>query len=264
MNGISPVPTLALRGGLSGVFTVFDHLPVLLAGLDDPGDRPETVARWAALLESFGFEDRHIDLDDYPVIQSEATLAAEGAWRFAESMVFIASGSLTDTGRQVAEFAGLDSAGRRKALATMLAESVESALVGQGGAPILPLFRQAAQRLAESENLWVRECPGLLPIEVGTIVHWVCVDLNHAYTLVRDIEINRDLAMHRVGPPNPNAPAGANAERHFERVSEFYLEHPDLRERVPLTFGEEFALVRLLGYCGLLGEETKAEVFWLV
>ena len=34
--------------------------------------------------------------------------------------------------------------------------------------------------------------------------------------------------------------------------SEFYLEHPDLRERVPLTFGEEFALVRLLGYCGFV------------
>ena len=85
----------------------------------------------------------------------------------------------------------------------------------------------------------------------------MCVDLNHAYTLVRDIEINRDLAMHRVGPPNPNAPAGENAERHFERVSEFYLEHPDLRERVPLTFGEEFALVRLLGYCGLLRRKSS-------
>ena len=65
----------------------------------------------------------------------------------------------------------------------------------------------------------------LLPIEIGTIVHWACVDLQHAHTLVRDIEINRDVAMHRVGLPNPNALAGANAERHFERVSEFNLEH---------------------------------------
>ena len=66
------------------------------------------------------------------------------------------------------------------------------------------------------------------------------------------------------GPPNPNASAGANAERHFERVSEFYLGHPDLRERVPLTFGEEFALVRMLGYCGVLREEAGPAVFWLV
>ena len=82
--------------------------------------------------------------------------------------------------------------------------------------------------------------------------------------LVRDIEFNRDVAMHRVGPPNPNSPAGANAKRHFERVSEFYLEHPDLRERVPLTFGEEFALVRLLRYCGLLREEARFGMYWLV
>ena len=70
--------------------------------------------------------------------------------------------------------------------------------------------------------------------------------------------------MRRVGPPNQNAPAGANTERHFERVSEFYLEHSDLRERVPLKFGEELALVRLLGYCGLFREASGPGVFWLV
>ena len=70
--------------------------------------------------------------------------------------------------------------------------------------------------------------------------------------------------MHRIGRPNPNAPTGVNAKRHFERVSEFHLEHPDLRERVPLTFGEEFALVRLFGYCGLLREEARFGMYWLV
>ena len=82
--------------------------------------------------------------------------------------------------------------------------------------------------------------------------------MQHAYTLIRDIEIKRDVAMHRVGPPDPNAPAVGNAERHFERVSEFYLEHLGLRERAPLTFGEEFALVRLLGYCGVSGRWSVA------
>ena len=70
--------------------------------------------------------------------------------------------------------------------------------------------------------------------------------------------------MHRVGPPDPDAPAGANAERHFERIVEFYLEHPDLGERVPLSFGEEHALVRLLGYCGVFREEAGPGVSWLV
>ena len=173
-------------------------------------------------------------------------------------MGFIKSASLTDTRRQVAGFAELDTAMRQDSLAPIFAEGVESALLGQGGAPILPLLHQAAQRLAESENLWVRECPGLLPIEIGTIVHWACVDLQHAHTLVREVEINWDLAMHRVGPPNPNSPAGANAERHFERVSEFYLEHSDLRERVPLTFDARSS--RWSGYSGA-GEEAKAGVF---
>ena len=83
---------------------------------------------------------------------------------------------------------------------------------------------------------------------------WACVDLQYAPTLIRDIEINRDVATHRVGLPNPDAPAGANAERHLEWVSEFYLEHSDPHERVPLRFGEELALIRLLGYCRLMVE----------
>ena len=81
--------------------------------------------------------------------------------------------------------------------------------------------------------------------------------------MVRDIEIKRDVAMHRVGPPNWKAPAGANVNRHFERVSEFDLEHSDLRERVSLSFGEELALVRLLRCCGLFREEAGTTVFWL-
>ena len=62
---------------------------------------------------------------------------------------------------------------------------------------------------------------------------------------------NRDMAMHRVGPLDP---AGANAERHFERIVEFYLEHLDLGERLPLSFAEEHALARLIAYCGLFRE----------
>ena len=253
-----------MGGGLIGLFVDCDHLPALLAGADRPGDRRAIVVRWAAILEKIGFDDRHIDPDDYPVVQPEVTLAAEGAWRFAECVRFIAAANLTEAGRNVAGLAGLDPASRHDALAPPLAEGVKSALVGQGGEPILPLLRQAAQRLAASENLWARECLGLLPVEVRAIVHWACVDLQRAHTLARDIEINWDVAMHRIGAPNPNAPAGANAERHFERVSAFYLERPDLGERVPLSFGEETALVQLLGYCGLFRVEARPGVVWLV
>ncbi len=140
----------------------------------------------------------------------------------------------------------------------MLAQGVEAALRGQNDLPIIPLLRQAAQSLATSRNLWVRVCPGLVPVEVGAIVYWACVDAQRAQDLVGDIEINRDVAMHLVGPPAPGLPMGANLERHFDRVMEFYTSHATLGGRVPLSFGEELALVRLVGYCGLLQQRTLA------
>ena len=58
--------------------------------------------------------------------------------------------------------------------------------------------------------------------------------------------------------PAPGLPMGANLERHFDRVMEFYTSHATLGGRVPLSFGEELALVRLVGYCGLLQQRTLA------
>ena len=160
---------------------------------------------------------------------------------------------MTDAGRAVAALAERDTAESIESLAALLKPRVEAALTGQSGAPILPLLRRAAQSLAASTNLWVQVCPALMPAEVGAIIHWACIDFAHAEALVTDIEINRDVAMHRVGvPPDPELPPGANLERHWERVMEFYQEHPRLRERVPFSFGEELALVKLIGFCGLI------------
>ena len=255
----SSVPTLALRGGLSGLFVDFDLLPDLLADLGQrPGDRGDAIPRWAAFLEAAGFDARAIDPDEHPVPQPAATLAAEGAWRLAERLGFAVAGGLSDAGREVAAFARLDPSRRREAMAPVLAQGVEAALRGQNDAPIIPLLRRAARTLAASTNLWVRECPGLAPVEVGAIVYWACVDAQRAQVLVRDIEINRDVAMHLVGAPNPDLSIRANLERHFDRVMEFYTDHPGLAARAPLSFGEELALVRLLGYCGLFRQRTLA------
>ena len=252
------MPTLALRGGLSGLFVDFDLLPDLLADLgQNLGDRADAIPRWAAFLEAAGFDARTIDPDEHRVPQPAATLAAEGAWRLAERMGLTVAGDLADAGREVAAFATLPPSRRRDALAPMLAQGVEDAMRGQNGLPIIPLLRQAAQTLAASTNLWVRTCPGLVPVEVGAIVYWACIDARGADNLVRDIEINRDVAMHRLGPPDPDAPAATNAERHFDRVLEFYVKQPDLGERVFFLFGEELALARLLAYCGLFGEAVR-------
>jgi len=102
---------------------------------------------------------------------------------------------------------------------------------------ILFLFTLAAQTLVASTNHWVWMCPALMPTEVGALGHWACIDFAHTELQVADIEINRDVAMHRVGSPVPDAPPGANLERHFERVIEYWLEHPNFGGRVPFLLG---------------------------
>ena len=251
-NEKEAVPTLALRGGLCGEFVDFGLLPALVSILDRAGDTP-AASRWAGLLDEWGFDSRHIDPDDG---RSAAAVAAEGAWRMANRLGLVRNGQVTEAGEAVAAIAGIDAEARQEALAPLLRPGVESALAGQGGRPIFPLLERAAQSLAESTNLWVRILPALMPVEVGAIVHWACIDCRHAESLVTDIEINRDVAMHRGGPPEPDEPVEANRERHFERVMEFYMDQPGLRGRVPFSFGEELALSRLLAFCGLFFEDV--------
>ena len=195
----SVVPTLALRSGLSGEFVDFSLLPTLLASLDAADGIP-VVSRWADLLDGQGFDSRHIGVDGD---RRMADAAAEGAWRLTNRIGWVRSGLLSDAGRIVAALADMDRGARRQALAPMLRKGVEAALVGQNGALIIPLLMYAARSLAVSSNFWVRVCPTLMPVEVGAIVHWACIDIRHAESLVRDIEINRDVPMYRVGPAEP-------------------------------------------------------------
>ena len=60
--------------------------------------------------------------------------------------------------------------------------------------------------------------------------------------------------MYRGGPPNLDVSLEANRERHFERVMEFYMDQPGLGGRVPFSFGEDLAMAKLVGFCGLLWE----------
>ena len=64
---------------------------------------------------------------------------------------------------------------------------------------------------------------------------WQSVGFGGHQTIPR----NRDVATYRVGPPDLDAPAGADAERHFERLVAVYLEHPDLGVRMPFSFGQD-------------------------
>ena len=242
---------IAFRGGPSGVFVDFDLLPYLMTTC--VRSREDTIESWMIHLEAVGFEARHIDPDSVPEPLSLAAMLASDAWRFAERMGLIDVDGPTPGGMQVAMLNDCDERHREERLRRVLREGLEANLRGRGGVSILDILRTAANILWTSENLWARTCPGLLPIEVGAIVHWARVNPSRAVELVEKIETWRDVAMHSFHrPPNSVASTEANAERHFDAVLKFYLEHHWLAEDVPTSFAEDLALVEILGFCGIL------------
>ena len=94
---------------------------------------------------------------------------------------------------------------------------------------------------------------GLLPVEVETIVYWACVASPRCLKLLDELIILRDVAMHRVGePPNRRMSDAENTALHEELVTNFYLSHRDLAEDTTLPYCGTLAMIRLLGFTGLL------------
>ena len=249
----SSEPPIGVRGGPSGAFVDFDLLPYLMTTC--VRSREDTIESWTTHLETFGFEARHIDPESVPQSLSLAAMLASDAWRFSERMGLIDVDGPTTRGVQFALLIECDERHREERLRKVLREGLEANLRGRGGVSILDLMGAAANTLWESKNLWARTCPGLLPIEVGAIVHWARTNPLRAVELVDKIEVWRDVAMHSVHrPPSSTASREANAERHFDAVVKFYLEHHWLAEDVPSLFAEEHALAKLLAWSGLFKE----------
>ena len=252
--GSPSVPSAAIRRGLGGAFLDFDHIPALLSIAEKTATREQTTAAWSTFLQRAGFQARHIDPDELPQGMSVADSLAADAWRLADRIGWIGADGLTDAGWRAATLGDAGPPSIRSALAPLLAAAIENHLRGENGVPIIPLLRRAAQALGDTTNLWARECPGLIPIEVGTIVYWACVQVARAEQLLDNIVSWRDVAMHPYGAPDPKAPPGANATLHFDAVSEFYVSHPRLGERTPTSFAEDFAMCSLLVYGQLFRE----------
>ena len=235
------------------MFVDFELLPDLM--MRSVRSREDTIESWTTHLEAAGFDARHIDPESVPGSLSLAAMLASDAWRFAERMGLIDVDGPTAGGVQVAMLIECDERHREERLRRVLRGGLEANLLGRGGVSILDILRTAANTLWTSENLWARTCPGLLPIEVGAIVHWARVNPSRAVELVEKIETWRDVAMHSVNrPPSSTASREANAERHFDAVLKFYLEHHWLAEDVPSSFAEDLALAKLLGYSRLFEE----------
>ena len=274
-SGRPPVSAVTLLGGLSGAFVEFGFLPYLLARHANDGWRTENIPRWSEFLlekraaRSEGLDWLDIDPEDASGPRPPPRVAAEGAWRFAEHMGLIEAGWLTASGEAVARFLDLDLLTYRALLVPVLCARVESALVGEEGARLVPVLRAAAQRLSSTANRWARQCPGLLPVEVAAIVHWACIDIRYARRLARDIVTNRRAAMRGEGHPEPGEHDDVIAERHHHRTTEFYLKDRAFLGQVPISFGEESASARLLAYCGLFDDKPvegslDEDLFYLV
>ena len=194
----SDAPLIGVRGGPSGVFVDFDLLPDLMMRSVQARTREGTIESWTAHLEAVGFEVLHIDPECVPESLSLAAMLVSDAWRFSERMGLIGVDGPTPGGVQVAMLTECDEQHREERLRKVLREGLEANLLGRSGASILDLLRAAANTLWESKNLWARTCPGLLPIEVGAIVHWARTDPQRAVELVEKVETWRDVAMHSV------------------------------------------------------------------
>lgn len=260
-------PSLTFRRRLSGVFVDFDLLPDLLS-LAAAGNlsREEATEDWSRHLFQHGISHAHIDQD---VSDSGDVLVAVSAdaWRFCERMGLIGTDGVTPEGRRlVAMAASGKGTDLREAISGVLRRGVVREMAAQGETDALPFLRAGARKLASTTNLWARCCPGLIPVEVTSMIHWASVDAERVQRLLSDLVTWRDVAMHAYEDPDECAEPGLNADRHFEAVSAFYLSHPWLAERVPLSFAEEVATCRLLAYCGLLRlvDAERGSTCWLI
>ena len=237
--------SIANRRSPNGTFVDFHLLPSLLGLAGVSTGRGPIESKWTKFLAETGYTSQFQDIDGNG--PGAANRAAADAWRLAELSGLIDERGLMDTGRRIAD--------DPEDLAAVLALGIEKHLVSASGTEIVPLLRKGAAALAATDDLWARHCPGLLPIEMGTIVHWACVNERKCANVLENLLTWRDVAMHRRGEPDPRMSKSDKAGVHYEAVVDFYLGHPWLAERTPMPYGEELAMAKLLDFAGLLVEK---------
>lgn len=243
-NPASAIPSgntaVAMRRSPNGHFVDFSMLPLLLRRAKRLTGREAMQDCWAEHFRRKGFDSECQRLDG----SADAGRAASDAWRLANFCSLLGEDGLTGSGRQLAA--------RKIDLAETLSNRVRRSLVGQDGQSIVVPLLAGAATLAETDHPWARFCPGLLTIEMSAIAYWACINGRKCDRLLKELVTWRDVAMHRYGKPDPRLSAQEGAAIHFKAMGDFYLQHEWLAERVPMGYGEEFAMAKLLAFAGLL------------
>ena len=84
----------------------------------------------------------------------------------------------------------------RRATVDILRRGVTRQLRARGDFDVPPLLRAGARTLLSMTNLWARQCPGLIPVEVSSLIHSAHVDATRAQKLLGSLVTWRDVAMH--------------------------------------------------------------------
>ena len=242
MNVPEHLPPVATRRGLNGYFVDFRLLPELLHRSQRLRGKDAIQRNWAEFLIHNDHDDHYQALE----VQSPSVArTAVHAWRLATLTGLLDQDGLTELGHRVVDgTADVEDA---------LALGVRECMIGQDGIEIVPLLQRGATILAKTNHVWARCCPGLLPIEMESIVYWASVESPRCLELLNDLIVMRDVAMHRIGaPPDSQVSAAENAGIHEEMVTNFYLSHRSLAEDTPMPYGGTLAMTRLLAFTGLL------------
>ena len=264
------------RCTLVRVFAEFELLPDLLAlapappggargGTPDRGvqfvaaDMDTSVSGWTGLLAESGANMDHVVEQELPADEPEARLLAQDAWALAERLQFVLPTGRTLAGEALAQLARRPWARRGtadyRALVATVAGAVNELYVGADGRPVVPLLHEGARRLAATNHVWGRHCPGLFLVEFEALIYWAFEDPDHARRLCADLETYRDVAMHRVGvpPPDDGDPEDIQIVHETETVR-LYQDTEELIARTGLTITEVRATAMLLVFAELLAE----------
>ena len=242
MNAPEHHPPVATRRGLNGYFVDFQLLPDLLCRARRMDGKDAILRDWAIFLKQTDHNDRYQALE---VESPSVARTAVDAWRLVNLTGLITTDGLTAHGHRVVDGTA--------DVEDVLSLGVLECMIGQDGIEIVPLLQRGATILAKTNHVWARCCPGLLPIEMESIVYWASVESRRCLELLDDLVVMRDVAMHRIGePPDRQVSAAENAGIHEEMVTNFYLSHRSLAEDTPMPYGGTLAMTRLLAFTGLL------------
>ena len=247
-------PLTSYQGGLVRCFTAFVLLPDLLR--NSPGSRWSTDESWEKILDTYGYDDDHIDLESIPDGAGLTDYMASDAYRFCEWMKLVDErGRPIQMGLEVVRRTNDPSPpdvimATHRELPAMIARQIQDHYRGAGDLPVVDLLQRASAALASPEHDWPDGLYGLLLVELATLLHWAFIDRDRANRLVEHLpEVRREvMAALRA---DPEVVAGRESIDEFV-VAEVHWGRQNLLQESDLSVMEVRSTAMAMVYSELL------------